>query len=101
MPYDLAVTASLIRLAHRFPEGVEVSSDGWPEDWQAGLDLCRDLFGHAELPFQVGAPRRSTRRRSSRWPAAERIVDGMPDLPTIRVAGLHVFEEAPPALPRV
>jgi hypothetical protein len=52
-PYDLAVTASLIRLAHRFPEGVQVSSDGWPEDWQAGLDLCRKVFGHAELPFAV------------------------------------------------
>ena len=50
-PYDLAVTASLIRLAHRFPEGVQVSSDGGPEEWQAGLDLCRDVFGHAELPF--------------------------------------------------
>jgi hypothetical protein len=57
MPYDLAVTASLIRLAHRFPEGVQVSSDGGPEDWQAGLDLCRQVFGHAELPFAVhGAP---------------------------------------------
>jgi hypothetical protein len=53
-PYDLAVTASLIRLAHRFPEGVQVSSDGGPEEWQAGLDLCRDVFGHAELPFAVG-----------------------------------------------
>ena len=50
-PYDLAVTASLIRLAHRFPEGVQVSSDGGPDEWQTGLDLCRDLFGHAELPF--------------------------------------------------
>ena len=56
-PYDLAVTASLIRLAHRFPEGVQVSSDGGPDEWQAGLDLCRDVFGHAELPFAVeGAP---------------------------------------------
>ena len=53
-PYDLAVTASLIRLAHRFPEGVQVSSDGGPEEWQAGLDLCRDVFGHAELPFCHG-----------------------------------------------
>jgi hypothetical protein len=56
-PYDLAVTASLIRLAHRFPEGVEVSSDGGPEDWQAGRDLCRDVFDYAELPF---APRGMT-----------------------------------------
>jgi hypothetical protein len=56
-PYDLAVTASLIRLAHRFPEGVQVSSDGGPDEWLAGLDLCRDLFGHAELPFAgYGAP---------------------------------------------
>ena len=66
MPYDLVVTASLIRLAHRFPEGVEVSSDGWPEDWQAGLDLCRNVFGHAELPFPVGpvAPTAGPDRRS-------------------------------------
>ena len=57
MPYDLAVTASLIRLAHRFPEGVEVSSDGGPEDWQPALDICRKVFGDAELPFAVhGAP---------------------------------------------
>jgi hypothetical protein len=34
-----------------------VSSDGGPEEWQAGLDLCREVFGHAELPFAVdGAP---------------------------------------------
>jgi len=50
-PYDLAVTASLIRLAHRFPEGVQVSSDGGPEEWQAALDLCSEVFGHADLPF--------------------------------------------------
>ena len=50
-PYDLAVTASLIRLAHRFPEGVQISSGGGPEEWQAALDLCREVFGHAELPF--------------------------------------------------
>ncbi len=57
MPYDLAVTASLVRLAHRFPEGVEVGSDGGPEDWRPAVDLCREVFGHAELPFAVhGAP---------------------------------------------
>jgi hypothetical protein len=61
-PYDLAVTASLVRLAHRFPEGVEIGSDGEPEDWQPALDLCREVFGHAELPFPV---------RESPSPAAE------------------------------
>jgi len=52
-PYDLAVTASLIRLAHRFPEGVEVGSDGGPDEWQPAVDLCREVFGQAELPFPV------------------------------------------------
>jgi hypothetical protein len=57
-PYDLPVTACLIRLAHRFPEGVQVSTDGGQEDWRAGLDLCRQMFGDAELPFAVhGSPR--------------------------------------------
>jgi hypothetical protein len=56
MPYDLAVTASLIRLAHWFPEGVEIGSDGGPEEWQPAVDLCREVFEHAELPFAAGTP---------------------------------------------
>jgi hypothetical protein len=58
MPYDLAVTACLVRLAYHFPEGVEVSSDGGPQEWEAGMELCRRLFGFAVLPFAIpgGAP---------------------------------------------
>jgi hypothetical protein len=53
MPYDLAVTAALVRLAYHFPEGVEVRSDGGAEEWEAGVELCRRLFGFAVLPFAI------------------------------------------------
>src|SRR5258707_6332236 len=43
-PYDLAVTASLVRLAHRFPEGVEISSHAGHVDWRAPLDRLRQGF---------------------------------------------------------
>lgn len=39
--YDVAVTACLIYLESYYPERFEVSSDGKPEDWQAGLALAR------------------------------------------------------------
>lgn len=49
-PYDLVVTAALIRLAHHFPD-VEISSDGWLEDWQEGSQLCQQIFGSGAIPF--------------------------------------------------
>ena len=55
IPYDLVVTAVLVRLAYHFPEGVEVSSDGGTEEWEAGVELCRRLFGFAVLPFAIPA----------------------------------------------
>lgn len=51
-PYDVVVTASLIRLAYHFPEGVEVSSDGTVGEWEDGRQLCEELFGFAVVPFQ-------------------------------------------------
>lgn len=53
LPYDLLVTAALIRLQHRFPAEVEVSSDGGPPDWADGQALCAAIFGAAELPPSV------------------------------------------------
>lgn len=42
-PYDLAVTACLARLAE-IP-GIEVSSDGDREEWEAGVALASKLLG--------------------------------------------------------
>lgn len=53
LPYDLLVTAALIRLQMRFPTDVEVSSDGGPPSWEAGRLLCADVFGTAALPPEV------------------------------------------------
>jgi hypothetical protein len=49
-PYDEAVTACLIRLAHHMGDRVKVESDGSKQDWAKGLTLCRTLFGGAKLP---------------------------------------------------
>jgi hypothetical protein len=50
-PYDLLVTATLIRFKHHFPE-VDIGSDGYAKDWIEGLKLCTAVFGSASLPFE-------------------------------------------------
>lgn len=50
-PYDLVVCAVLIRLAYWFPEGVEITTEGTPEDWEPARELVTRLFGIAILPF--------------------------------------------------
>jgi hypothetical protein len=44
-PYDIAVTASLILLAHHFPKECRVWSDGRLDDWQHGLALAQGATG--------------------------------------------------------
>jgi hypothetical protein len=53
LPYDLLVTAALIRLQHRFPDEIHVASDGGPPSWEAGCTLCERVFGEARLPPDV------------------------------------------------
>lgn len=53
-PYDLIVTAALIRLAHYFPTEVKISSDGEAEDWASGSLLCQKVFGAGDIPLQDG-----------------------------------------------
>jgi len=43
-PYDLLVTAVLIRVKHHFPE-IIVYSDGESRDWIEGLILVAEVFG--------------------------------------------------------
>ena len=44
-PYDLAVTAILLRAAHLAPRHVSLSSDdSWPCDWDAANRLLTELF---------------------------------------------------------
>lgn len=44
-PYDLAVTAILLRAAHLAPRHVSLASDGsWPLDWDAARRLLVELF---------------------------------------------------------
>lgn len=49
-PYDLLVTAALIRFKHHFPD-VQIDSDGYAEEWEEGMKLCQAVFGEASLPF--------------------------------------------------
>jgi hypothetical protein len=53
LPYDLLVTAALIRLQHLFPNEILVASDGGPPSWEAGCTLCERVFGEARLPRDV------------------------------------------------
>ncbi len=50
-PYDLVVTAALIRLAEYFPKAVKIFSDGDEEDWEDGSQLCIKIFGTGEIPL--------------------------------------------------
>ncbi|HTJ71341.1 MAG TPA: hypothetical protein VL551_27620 [Actinospica sp.] len=46
LPYDLAVTAILLRAAHLAPRHVSLASDGsWPLDWDHARQLLTALFG--------------------------------------------------------
>lgn len=44
-PYDLAVTASLIRLKERLGNEIIISSDGLERGFEDAKRLCRELFG--------------------------------------------------------
>lgn len=50
-PYDTAVTACLIILKHHLGDDFRVSSDGDPEDWQAGLDAVQSVLNYGEIPI--------------------------------------------------
>ena len=53
-PYDAVVTACLLWLAECYGDAVEISSDGYWNEWQAGRDLFRTVFGYdAKPPFVV------------------------------------------------
>lgn len=44
-PYDVVVTASLLALKDRLGDDVRLTSDGEPEDWQAGFTLASRATG--------------------------------------------------------
>lgn len=50
-PYDLLVTAALVRFAHYFPE-VAIWSDGEEEGLDAGAKLCSKAFGVGINPLR-------------------------------------------------
>lgn len=51
-PYDAAVTACLLWLKECYGDAVEISSDGYWEEWRAGRDIFREVFGYdAKAPF--------------------------------------------------
>ncbi len=52
-PYDLLVSAALIRFKHHFGGEVRVWADGGPteREWLAGIALCTLLFGEAQVPY--------------------------------------------------
>lgn len=43
-PYDEVVTACLIILGHYLVDNIVVSSDGYQEDWQDGLNLVKKVL---------------------------------------------------------
>lgn len=50
-PYDTIVTACLIILKHYLGDDIKISSDGHPEEWQNGLNACKERLSYGELPF--------------------------------------------------
>ena len=51
-PYDTAVTACLIILKHHFGDDFVVTSDGYTEEWQDGLNACIEYLGYGKIPFE-------------------------------------------------
>lgn len=43
-PYDLLVTAALIRFAYHFPDAI-ITSDGYAGAWEKASLLCEQVFG--------------------------------------------------------
>jgi hypothetical protein len=61
-PYDLAVQATLIVVAHHVP-AVGVTSDGTRREWARARDLCQERLGYgAAFAFMRGRPGRSEGR---------------------------------------
>lgn len=53
-PYDLFVTAVLTVIYHFAPECYDISSDGWPDEWQPALDFLKEVsFKDYEVPKTV------------------------------------------------
>lgn len=42
-PYDVVVVAALALLKHRLGDAISVSSDGYAENWEAGVKLARQV----------------------------------------------------------
>ena len=53
LPYDVVVVAVYAIVSERWPEAVEVSSDGHPHEWAAGVELARRATGR-EVPCPPG-----------------------------------------------
>jgi hypothetical protein len=52
-PYDVVVTAILIRAKTIYGDCVKISSDGDWQEWQAGREMYEKVFGEiAECPFK-------------------------------------------------
>lgn len=47
-PYDLAVTAALVRLKENLDDEIQITSDGKERAFDDAKRLCRELFGHAK-----------------------------------------------------
>ena len=54
-PYDVVVTAVLLATKDRLKDGIHLSSDGDPGDWQAGYDLAVRALDRPLSPFQPEA----------------------------------------------
>lgn len=46
-PYDTVVTAVLALAKDRLGGAIEISSDGYPEEWEAGVELAATVLGRA------------------------------------------------------
>jgi len=58
--YDIVVTAALIVLKHRLKGAVDVSSDGWSDDWEQGLELAKLVLKlkTLKIPPSIAKPER-------------------------------------------
>jgi len=55
-PYDLIVTAALVRLKERLRDAIQISSENPEHGFEDAKRFCRDLFGWASY-FEVKEPR--------------------------------------------
>jgi hypothetical protein len=76
-PYDVVVVACLIVLANRLPNNFSASSDGYTDEWQAGLELARRVLKDKTLSIPKTV-REYQGPRAKQLPRFQLYINGQP-----------------------